>query len=239
VTAFLKSLYPTELQSRIHVVHDGIERPFTFKTEWNTGTVTHNKPLKTILVTSDQLDRLPVLTAPPSWLKVRIVGRYGHGLRRLQEIRWGYARQSRTDRMNYLRFLVNSRIKCIPWENEGVYHEMLQADIAIIPIEKEDTRLQSRKPAAWEVKSENRLTMKMSVGLPVIATPIPSYEPVIQHGVNGFFASSRHDWATCLSALRDPELRKEMGAAARYTVFKRYSMEEQAARLIDIIRADT
>jgi len=235
VTEYLKSLYPTQLQSRIHVVHDGIERPVMEKKEWGNNTGTWLNPLKAVLVTSATLDHLPFIDQPPRWLKVGIVGRYARGLRRWQETRWTLAMQTRDERFDYLRFLANRRIECLPWDQEGVYKEMLQADLAVIPIDQPAAALDSTASPPWKVKSENRLTMKMSIGLPVIATPIPSYEPVIEHGVNGFFARSTHDWKACLTALRDPERRREMGVAARASVTRKYSMKEQATKLIRVL----
>lgn len=236
VTAYLRSRYPATLQPRIYVVHDGIERPAACKSDWGAGTGTRNCQLQAVLVTSGNLDRLAVLGHPPAWLKVRIVGRYARGLGRWREMRWTWDTQRPGQRLDYLRFLLDRRIECVPWNPEGVYQEMMQADIAVIPIETPAAQSGAALSPAWKVKSENRLTMKMSMGLPVIATPIPSYEPVIEHGVNGFFARSARDWHACLAALRDPARRREMGLAARASVATKYSMQEQAAELIRVIR---
>lgn len=236
VTEYLRSLYPPRLQPRIHVVHDGIERPAPCKTDWGSGTGTRDGPLQAVLVTSANLNRLPVLGHPPAWLKVRIVGRYAHGLRKWRETRWTWAAQPPGERLEYLRFLVDRRIECVPWDRDGVYREMMRADMALIPVETPAAESGAGVPPAWKVKSENRLTMKMSMGLPVIATPIPSYEPVIEHGVNGFFARSTRDWEACLAALRDPACRRDMGLAARASVARKYSMAEQAAKLICVLR---
>ncbi|MBP6228963.1 MAG: hypothetical protein KA472_13605 [Pseudomonadales bacterium] len=93
---------------------------------------------------------------------------------------------------------------------------MMHADIAIIPIKAEPAFNPGKlPPPGWIVKSENRLTMKMSIGLPVIASPIPSYLPVINQGVNGFLAQSPREWRSLLDQLRDPDLRGAMGAKAR------------------------
>jgi glycosyltransferase involved in cell wall biosynthesis len=78
--------------------------------------------------------------------------------------------------------------------------------------------------------------MKMCVGLPVIATPIPSYEPIIEHGRNGFLARSRQEWIEYLNVLRDPTLRKSIGEQARESVLRRYSMQEQARLLVGILQ---
>lgn len=235
ISHYLKSLYPRSLQDRIHVVHDGIERPNLSKDNWGThaGSVQH--PLRAVLVTSAALDRLPVAHALPSWLAVRIVGRYARGFQRLRELQWTMAEKSPGDRIGFLKFLCDFRTKCISWDPNGVYDEMLQADIGIIPIDTTTPSLAAGTDPAWKLKSENRLTMKMSMALPVIATPIPSYEAVIEHGVNGFLARSARDWTTCLQALRDPDLRREIGLAARKSVAHRFSMAEQARKLMRVL----
>ena len=236
VTEYLRSLYPQRLMPRIHVVHDGIEQPSAGKDDWGSATGARHCPLKAVLVTSACLERLPVLGHPPAWLNVRIVGRYTRGLRKWREMRWTWATQSAAERLERVRFLLDRRIECVPWDPEGVYREMMQADIAVIPVEAVAADTGASVPLAWQVKSENRLTMKMSMGLPVIATPIPSYETVIEHGVNGFFARSARDWEACLSFLRDPARRREMGLAARASVMNTYSMQAQAAKLISVLR---
>jgi glycosyltransferase involved in cell wall biosynthesis len=88
---------------------------------------------------------------------------------------------------------------------------------------------------AWKLKSENRLTLKMAIGLPVISSPIPAYEAVVEHGRNGFFARSPTEWTRYLEVVRDPAIRHEIGKAARESVLPRFSMEEQARRLVDVL----
>lgn len=235
VTEYLRSLYPAFLQPRIHVVHDGIERPLACKTYSDTEAQSADAPLRAVLVTSARLNHLPVVRQAPDWVRVRIVGRYARGLRKWQETRWELNAQPARKRLEYLRFLADYRIRCIPWDSEGVYAEMMRADVGIIPVETTASETNTLASPAWKVKSENRLTMKMSIGLPVVATPIPSYESVIEHGVNGLFARSERDWKTCLTSLRDPARRREMGLAARNSVVKKYSMHEQAAKLVTIL----
>lgn len=237
VTDYLKSLYPAELQDKVHVVHDGVERPQIQKTDWGTRTGSKAAPLNAVLVTSAALDRLPVLVDPPSWLKVTIVGRYPPKesvWRRWQQHRWQMAvKTGMGERSQYLRFLVNRRISLEAWGADSVYDAMQRADIGIIPIEVGGV-LDST--GAWKVKSENRLTLKMAMGLPVVATPIPAYEPVIEQGVNGFLARSPGEWLQHLSALRDPALRQSVGQQARQTALERYSMDRQAEKLIAVFK---
>ncbi len=231
ISDYLKSLYPPELQSRIYVVHDGIENPECFKTDWGC----HNDPLRSVLVTSHDLDSLPIIDFPPKWMRVCIVGRYQFGWQRLREIYWKLREKCHSDRLSYARFLMNRNITCVPWSPDTVWREMISADIGVIPILNSADVESGGLPPDWKRKSENRLTMKMSAGLPVVATPIPSYEAVINHGQNGLFASSAADWFRCLEKLRDPGLRREMGIAARLSVTNSYSKEEQAAKLIKVL----
>jgi glycosyltransferase involved in cell wall biosynthesis len=234
VTDYLKSLYPPAYQSKIRVVHDGIEHPDRHKTSWGTHRGSRRDPLHAVLVTSDNLGSLPVLCTPPAWLRVTIVGRYppeGRRLHRLRNARWQFAgRRTWGERLNYLRFMASRRIRCLPWDPEGVYDHMRGSDLGIIPVEP------GLDPEGWNLKSENRLTMKMCVGLPVIATPIPSYEAVVHHGRNGFLPRTPADWLTCLEALRDPSRRRDMGERARETVIRTYSKDEQARLLIEVLK---
>lgn len=238
VTDYLKSLYPAPLHAKIVVVHDGIERPALHKTDWGSHSGSHAHPLRAVLVTSVGLDRLPVLISPPSWLQLTIVGRYpaaGRLLQCLRQARWQFADQAGWhEKIRYLRFLTTPGIKRVAWDTTGVYEAMQQADIGIIPIETDTAQ---GALASWQVKSENRLTLKMAMGLPVIATPIPAYEPVIRQGQNGFLAHNKAEWLSYLSALRDPALRRSVGQQARQTALAAYSMERQAEKLIAVLRS--
>lgn len=237
VTDHLKSLYPKELQTKVAVVHDGVERPALHKTEWKTHTGSWLEPINAVLVTSAAMAKLPLLVSPPKWLRVTIVGNYSpdnNMLRRLGENRWRLRRLGDwRQKLDYLRFLANPRIRCQAWGAESVYAAMQQADIGIIPIDPDPVR---DPTGEWRLKSENRLTLKMAMGLPVIATPIPSYEPVIDQGINGFLAHNPAQWLQYLSELRDPQLRQRVGQQARQTALAGYSMDLQAQRLIAALK---
>jgi len=69
----------------------------------------------------------------------------------------------------------------------------------------------------------------------VIATPVPSYLPVIQHGANGFLAATPEDWLRYLDDLRDPDLRRMVGERARQSVLDRFSQETQAKNLLAVL----
>ncbi len=239
VTDYLKSQYPAALQHKIQVVHDGIENPEAKKTVWSDHDGSPNHRLRAVLVTSAPLTQLPVLNAPPSWLETSIVGGYappGAYMQRIRAARWSMLGRRYAELLGYLAFLAHRRIHRIPWHPSGVYEQMQASDIGIIPIEPNNDPAGQAAVPRWMVKSENRLTMKMSIGLPVVATPIPAYEAILEHGVNGFLARSRQDWMACLKALRDPQLRREVGQRARQSVEHRFSKQEQARRLVKVLR---
>lgn len=240
VTDFLGSLYPRELQPKIHIVHDGIEHPEVTIAGWREDRGSPDRALRAVLVTSSALTHLPVLGAPPPWLKVEIVGGYPSTSERRQrwrQDRWAFFSQSGLrQRIDFLRFVGNRKIQRTAWHPVDVYEKLRQADIGIIPIEDKPAALPGQPAPTWQVKSENRLTMKMCVGLPVIATPIPSYEVVVEQGQNGFLARSRQEWINILDALRDPAIRYDVGRRARASVIERFSVEEQGRRLSEVFK---
>ncbi len=232
VTPYLRQLYPTELQPRIEVIHDGIERPEVVKTQWCNGRGHLLRPLRAVIVTSAQLYSLPALPRLPAWLRVDVIGDYppsSHLLERLSKYRLHWQRFP-AQRRALMQQALNPRIRTLTWDAQGVYEHLCQADLAIIPIDRQP-QLGSTPPPGWSVKSENRLSLKMSVGLPVIATRIPSYEPVIEQGVNGFLADTPDDWLAALAELRDPDRRRKVGAAARASVVERFSIKAQGTAL--------
>ena len=67
----------------------------------------------------------------------------------------------------------------------------------------------------------------MSLGIPAVCSDVGANRDVINHGENGFLASSEDEWLTHLKTLIDNvQLRKRLGAAARETVVEKYSMRK-------------
>ncbi|MEO8037141.1 MAG: glycosyltransferase [Betaproteobacteria bacterium] len=240
VTEFLRSLYRPELQHLIHVVHDGIERPDIVR-ESPISRQDHSALLRAMVVTSHDMYRLPVFDLPPVGWRVDVIGRFPPRDRRRERIlaaKWALSKtEDLASRIATFRAMLHPRIRYFPWGPESVYRDLQQADIGIIPVDTSGTAAGACPAPSWKVKSENRLTLMMAMGLPVIATPIPSYEAVMRHGDNGFFARSGAEWTSCFHALSDPGLRKRMGARARASVVERFSIELQASRFIRVIES--
>jgi len=237
VTQYLAGLYPAELSHKIHVVHDGVERPEVQKARWRSDRGSALHPLRAVLVTSSRLDELPVLGSPPPWLQVHVVGHYpprGDWVGRARSA-WQHWQLHPERRRQQLCMAAQPRIRVHAWGSDSVYQHLMHADIGIIPVECHPP-LDSHPPPAWSVKSENRLTLKMAVGLPVVATPIPAYEPLLRNEAAGILAESGAQWLAALQKLRDPGLRIQMGNTARSAVLEEFSVQSQALRLMYLLK---
>ncbi|MBK1617419.1 hypothetical protein CKO42_02895 [Lamprobacter modestohalophilus] len=103
------------------------------------------------------------------------------------------------------------------WSNGAAKTAILNSDLAVIPSELDD----------WaKCKSSNRLTTFMSYGLPVIASPVPSYSDIIIHGKTGFIANLDSEWVEYIKRLQCPELRNKIGSAAKASVSDKFSLSK-------------
>lgn len=65
-------------------------------------------------------------------------------------------------------------------------------------------------------KSNIRCMTAGLLGIPVVASPVGPYAEYVEHGVNGFLASTRDEWSTAIARLvADAGLRTRMGEANR------------------------
>jgi len=70
-----------------------------------------------------------------------------------------------------------------------------------------------------------KLIQYMACGLPVIASPVGVNAEIVEHGVNGFLASTENEWRAALGVLLgDSSLRQRMGAEGRRKVEREYSL---------------
>jgi glycosyltransferase involved in cell wall biosynthesis len=81
-----------------------------------------------------------------------------------------------------------------------------------------------------------KLIQCMAVGRTVVGSPVGANCQIIQHGVNGYLASSTKDWTDALLKLcRDFRLLQDMGVSARRTVESQYCTQRTAPRLASIL----
>lgn len=121
----------------------------------------------------------------------------------------------------------------LPWSEQTEVEQIQDMDIGIMPLT--DT--------PWaRGKCGYKLIQYMACGLPVVASPVGVNTEIVEHGVNGFLASSEAEWRLALETLlSDGELRRRMGAAGRQKVEEKYSVQVHgprvAALLSEIARA--
>lgn len=110
-------------------------------------------------------------------------------------------------------------VEFTPWTWDVEVPAMHQCQIALVPV----------KPDSWSPwKFYYKLIQCMSMGLPVVASPIGSNVEIIEDGRTGFLADTADDWYDRMRRLADdPELRRTMGAAARRVVEERFSLKGQ------------
>ena len=118
--------------------------------------------------------------------------------------------------------------KMVPWNEESEVEELYRFDVGIMPLS--DT--------PWERgKCGFKLIQYMACGLPVVASPVGINKEIVEHGVNGFLASSTEEWVKYLGILKgDPELCRTMGVAGRGIVEEKYSLEKVAPKLVSILK---
>jgi glycosyltransferase involved in cell wall biosynthesis len=115
------------------------------------------------------------------------------------------------------------------WSEETEVAEMREFDVGIMPLPDEP----------WERgKCGYKLIQYMACGKPVIASPVGVNAQIVQHGVNGFLASTDVEWQRALETIReDVELRQRMGRAGRDLVRERYCLAVTAPRLLELLRS--
>jgi glycosyltransferase involved in cell wall biosynthesis len=88
-----------------------------------------------------------------------------------------------------------------------------------------------------EGKSALRASIGMSMGIPMIASPVGEQKYVIRHGYNGFLAGKEEDWPIYIGKLiEDKELRISMGKRARETIERDYSLHACGEKHYNILK---
>jgi len=112
------------------------------------------------------------------------------------------------------------------WSLEKETEQLYSFDVGIMPLQD----------ALWERgKGGYKILNYMSVGLPVVASPIGINKKLIQDGVNGFLAMNQDEWIEKLSHfIKDFGLCKKLGTQGWKTV-QQYTIEAQLFKLKEIL----
>jgi glycosyltransferase involved in cell wall biosynthesis len=115
------------------------------------------------------------------------------------------------------------------WAEEREIADIQEMDIGIMPIPDEP----------WaRGKCGYKLIQYMACGIPVIASPVGVNSEIVEHGVNGFLASTPEEWRAAITQLaNDADLRKRMGEAGRARVEAHYSIQQFGPRMAELIHS--
>lgn len=116
-----------------------------------------------------------------------------------------------------------------PWASETEAQDLREGHVGLLPLR--DTSWNRRK-------SFFKVLQYMAAGLPVVAQRMESTADLIEHGVNGFLAEAPGEWYEHLRTLVErPDLREQMGGAARATVIERFSLEAQLPKVREVFES--
>jgi len=121
------------------------------------------------------------------------------------------------------------RLQIQPWHERAEVADIQAFDIGIMPLPDDP----------WtRGKCGYKLIQYMACGIPVIASPIGVNTEIVQHGVNGFLASTPQEWRDAVTRLlAQPDLRKRMGAAGRARVVTDYSLQAWSDRICKLFQS--
>lgn len=102
------------------------------------------------------------------------------------------------------------------WDITTICDIILNHDIAVIPSTNSD----------WsKAKSSNRLTLFSTLGLPIIAHPVPSYLNILKEKDEIYFAEKKVAWRKAILDLKDPLVRNNLAINARKKVINNYTID--------------
>jgi glycosyltransferase involved in cell wall biosynthesis len=113
------------------------------------------------------------------------------------------------------------------WSEQTEVDEIRRFDIGIMPLS--DT--------PWERgKCGYKLIQYMGCHKSVVASPVGANLRIVEHGVNGFLASTESEWkAALLELLHNPDLRIRLGQAGRATVKREYCTAVNGPKMARIL----
>lgn len=118
-------------------------------------------------------------------------------------------------------------LESTPWNLQSEIEDLNDIDIGIMPLPDNE----------WtKGKCGFKGLQYMGCGIPAVMSPVGVNNRIIEQGVNGYLAYDEDDWFTILCRLVESEdLRHRIGEAGRATVEKRYSVDSQKMRYLEVL----
>ncbi|MDE0784352.1 MAG: glycosyltransferase family 4 protein [Planktomarina sp.] len=118
-------------------------------------------------------------------------------------------------------------LEVIQWRKETEVEDLQGIDIGIYPLVQDD----------WVLgKSGLKAIQYMAFGLPTVATNVGTTPRIIKHMTNGWLVKTDEEWIEALEELiKNPQLRQNLGEAARLTVLENYSTDVVKSTYLSIL----
>lgn len=116
-----------------------------------------------------------------------------------------------------------------PWKLEDENEDLISFDIGLMPLGDD---LWSRG------KCGLKIVQYLSVGVPVVCTPVGINCDIVVDGENGFWAMNHQEWVDRLSALiQNQGLRRQMGINGIETIEKGYSLSVTSEKFFNVLQS--
>ncbi|OGP94747.1 MAG: hypothetical protein A2157_05640 [Deltaproteobacteria bacterium RBG_16_47_11] len=118
-----------------------------------------------------------------------------------------------------------------PWRLEDENDDLISFDIGLMPLGED----------LWSKgKCGLKIVQYLSVGVPVVCTPVGINCDIVVNGENGFWATTDQEWVDRLSTLiQNQELRRQMGVKGIETIEKGYSLGVTSEKFLQAIQSLT
>lgn len=105
----------------------------------------------------------------------------------------------------------------LKWKPE-IWKTLQHADAIALPafVQHEESK----------VKSANRLLQAMALSVPVVCSPLPSYQDIIMNPEEGIICTTEQEWVNAFKALKNVTTRKNM-ITAGYIKSTQYKLDQQ------------
>ena len=115
------------------------------------------------------------------------------------------------------------------WKLEDENEDLVSFDIGLMPLSDD----------LWSKgKCGLKIIQYLSVGVPVVCTPVGINSDIVKDGENGFWATTHQEWVDRLSTLiQNPELRYQMGLKGVETVKKEYSLIVTSEKFLQVLQS--
>lgn len=118
-------------------------------------------------------------------------------------------------------------LEVIQWTSEHEVRDLQRMDIGVYPLPIDN----------WVLgKSGLKAIQYMTIGIPAVATEVGTTPLLISNGKNGCLVTTEADWVETLKTLIDnPDLRRQIGTAARETIIHNYSKDAIGHQYLNIL----